>query len=90
MDKVSREDMAVIQAYHAKSEAALANARAVVAETKTAELEYRNQILRVFIKYNMTLEDEFNPDTGDITRKVKENVGEESKQEVEASPAKES
>jgi len=81
-EKISKEDVAIVQAYLAKSETAVAQARAVVAEMKTAELEYRNQILRVYIKYGMSLEDQFDSTTGVITKKVKEDVKETTVEET--------
>jgi hypothetical protein len=62
-ERIDVEDLNVLQVLKSRSEAAIANAKAI-------DLEYRNQILRTFIKYNLSLDDGFDDLSGTITRKA--------------------
>lgn len=77
-EKISSDDLNVLINYKTQSETKLLLAQKVLAESKAADLEYKNQILRIFVKYALSLDDGFDDSTGVITRmpkiEEKENV----------------
>lgn len=71
VEKITDMDKATLDATKMKRELALANARASVAQSETAELAYNNTILQLAIKYKLIDGDIINED-GAIQRKTKE------------------
>jgi hypothetical protein len=65
---VSSEDLAIVTSFRLKAAEALALAKAAVADSRAAEAEYNNQVLRVFIKYKLNFNDSFDQDKGTIIR----------------------
>lgn len=80
-EKILPEDLTVLSAYKATSQTKLLEAQKAIADSKAADLEYRNQILRLFVKYKMQLDDGFDDSTGVITR-IQETHEEEPKIEI--------
>lgn len=76
-EKISKEDLDLLAAHRSICQNKLLEAQKVIAENKAAELEYKNQILRLFVKYSMKLDDGFDDMTGVITREKKSEEVEE-------------
>lgn len=53
---------------------AKAVAQAKVLDGQKSELEYRNYVLSLFLKYKLSLEDSFDETSGEIKRKPVEEV----------------
>lgn len=70
-EKITDTDKTALDAVKMKRELALANARAFVAQSETAELAYNNTILQLAIKYKL-IDGDVISENGEIQRKERE------------------
>jgi hypothetical protein len=78
---IEENDLQVITTAKQRAISAAQQAEKVVAEAKVAELEYRNVVQQVFLKYGLSLQDRIDENTGLITRPEDEEEEEASDDE---------
>ena len=78
---IEENDLQVITTAKQRAISAAQQAEKVVAEAKVAELEYRNVVQQVFLKYGLSLQDRIDETTGLITRQEDEEEEEASDDE---------
>ena len=71
---ISPQDLAAINDKKAKNQITLLLAQKAAVESQAIDLEYRNEILRTFIKYSLSKDDTFSESTGEITRQSKKDT----------------
>lgn len=69
---ISHEDQLILLQMRAKASLALAIAEKVQSQYRLAEIEYKNVILNLFVKYKMGPEDRIDEASGEISRAMPE------------------
>lgn len=69
-EKISEADMLVLERAANKHQLSVATAKAAVAESETTELQYKNVVMQLFMRYGLTEKDTIAQD-GSVTRAVK-------------------
>lgn len=72
-ESLLREELQLLAEKKARSQTALLIAQKALAESQSFDLDYRNTILQLFLKYKMSMDDRLDEQTGQIMRASDEN-----------------
>ena len=81
MEKITKEDLQLITNALSKKNQATLSAEKAIYESRLATLEHQVTVQHIFLKYNLTFEDNIDDVTGEIKRAQKQVVVENSSSE---------
>lgn len=70
-EKISPEDFAVIKDLRTKNAFVASRAEKAILDSRVAELEYKNAILNIYVKYGLGIKDTIDETSGKIIKETK-------------------
>lgn len=68
VDEISPQDFALIKDLRTKNAFVASRAEKAILESRLSELEYKNTVLNIYVKYGLSLKDSIDESTGKILR----------------------